>query len=226
MERHASWVPVVAVMLIVVGLVTLAAPAPAHAFDPQLALALASAAGAITMITVYLIVSNSREKDRAASMNGIYTCREPESSGPMGCAGPSRPVPGASAIAEGPMGAESHTAGGAVAMSTEGPMVSAGPMPTAGPTASAGPMSAAAPMASVGPMPTAADAALQSAASPMIADGRTATEVRAGRSLVCPGGQSAGPMGCDAAMAPAAGHATRGSSPSAPASMSSPYLGQ
>lgn len=202
MERHASWVPMVAVMLIVVGLVTLAAPAPARAFDPQLALALASAAGAITMITVYLIVSNSREKDRAASMNGIYTCREPESSGPMGCGGPSRPVPGASAIAEGPMGAESHTAGGAVPMSTAGPM------------------------ASVGPMPTAADAALQSAASPMFADGRSATELRSGRSLVCPGGQAAGPMGCDGAMASPAGHSTRGSSSSAPASMSSPYLGQ
>jgi hypothetical protein len=214
MERHASWVPVVAVMLIVVGLVTLAAPAPAHAFDPQLALALASAAGAITMITVYLIVSNSREKDRAASMNGIYTCREPESSGPMGCAGPSRPVPGASAIAEGPMGAESHTGGGGVPMSTAGPMASVGPMSTAGP------------MASVGPMPTAADAALQSAASPMFADGRSATELRSGRSLMCPGGQAAGPMGCDGAMAPAVGHSTRGSSASAPASMSSPYLGQ
>lgn len=202
MERHASWVPMVAVMLIVVGLVTLAAPAPAHAFDPQLALALASAAGAITMITVYLIVSNSREKDRAASMNGIYTCREPESSGPMGCGGPSRPVPGASAIAEGPMGAESHTGGRTAPMQTEGPM------------------------ASVGPMPTAADAALQSAASPMIADGRSATELRSGRNLVCPGGQAAGPMGCDGAMVPAAGHSTRGSSSSAPASMSSPYLGQ
>ncbi|HEX7215892.1 MAG TPA: hypothetical protein VF578_16905 [Methylomirabilota bacterium] len=189
-------------MLIVVGLVTLAAPAPARAFDPQLALALASAAGAITMITVYLIVSNSREKDRAASMNGIYTCREPESSGPMGCGGPSRPVPGASAIAEGPMGAESHTGGGGVPMSTEGPM------------------------ASVGAMPTAADAALQSAASPMFADGRSATELRSGRSLVCPGGQAAGPMGCDGAMAPAAGHSTRGSSSSVPTSMSSPYLGQ
>jgi hypothetical protein len=192
----------VAVMLIVVGLVTLAAPAPAQAFDPQLALALASAAGAITMITVYLIVSNSREKDRAASMNGIYTCREPESSGPMGCGGPSRPVPGASAIAEGPMGAESHTGGRTAPMQTEGPM------------------------ASVGPMPTAADAALQSAASPMIADGRSATELRSGRNLVCPGGQAAGPMGCDGAMVPAAGHSTRGSSSSAPASMSSPYLGQ
>jgi hypothetical protein len=226
MERHASWVPVVAVMLIVVGLVTLAAPAPAHAFDPQLALALASAAGAITMITVYLVVSNSREKDRAASMSGIYTCREPESAGPMGCAGPSRPVSGASAIAEGPMGAESHTGGGGMPMPTEGPMASVGPMPTAGPMVSAGPMPTAGPMISVGPMPSAADAALQSAASPMFADGRSAAELRSGRSLVCPGGQAAGPMGCDGAMAPAAGHSTRGSGASAPASMSSPYLGQ
>src|SRR4029450_4931320 len=109
MERHASWVPVVAILLIVVGVVMLAAPPPAHAFDPSWALPWP--AGAITMITVYMIVSTSREKDRAASINRIYNCREPESSGPMGCAGPSRPVPGVSAIAEGPMGAESHTAG-------------------------------------------------------------------------------------------------------------------
>ncbi|HEY7038391.1 MAG TPA: hypothetical protein VID28_06040 [Methylomirabilota bacterium] len=190
MKRHASWVSVVALVLIVVGVVTLAAPPPAQAFDPQLALALASAAGAITMITVYLIVSNSREKDRATSMNGIYTCREPESSGPMGCAGSARPVPGAAAIAEGPMGAEMHAAGRATPMPTEGPMVS------------------------FGPMPTAADAALQSAASPMIADSRSAirTEPLAGRSVACSGGQPAGPMGCDDAtvspsgrVAPAAG---------------------
>src|SRR4029450_4541683 len=130
MERHASWVSVVAILLIVVGVATLAAPPPAHAFDPQLALALASAAGAITMITVYMIVSNSREKDRAASINRIYNGREPESSGPMGCAGPSRPVPGVSAIAEGPMGAESHTAG-RMAPPAEGAMAQFCPTATA-----------------------------------------------------------------------------------------------
>ena len=47
MERRSSWLPVVAIVLVVVGLVTLAAPPPAHAFDPQLALALASAAGCL-----------------------------------------------------------------------------------------------------------------------------------------------------------------------------------
>ena len=43
MERRASWFSVVAIVLIVVGLVTLATPLPAQAFDPQLALALANA---------------------------------------------------------------------------------------------------------------------------------------------------------------------------------------
>ena len=86
MER-ASWFPMVAVILILVGLVTLAAPPPAQAFDPQLALALASAAGAIALIVGYLIVSNSREKQKAASLEGIYTCGEREASSPMGCGG-------------------------------------------------------------------------------------------------------------------------------------------
>lgn len=203
MEPHASWFPLVAILLVVVGLVTLAAPPPAHAFDPQLALALASAAGAIALITGYLIVSNSREKQRAASFDGIYTCRQPESSGPMGCAGPSRPVPAAAAsMAEGPMGGDSRTGGWMAPMQTEGPM------------------------ASMGPMPTAAEAAFQSAGRPMFADGRPATESPSGRSLVCPGGQAAGPMGCDGAMAPASGHSTRPSSASAPASTSSPYQSQ
>lgn len=204
MERHASWFSVVAILLVVVGVVTLAAPPPAHAFDPQLALALASAAGAITMITVYLIVSNSREKDRAASFNGIYNCREPESSGPMGCAGPSRPVPGAAAIAEGPMGAETHVAGRTAPASMEGPM------------------------ASFGPMPTAADAAVQSAAAPMIADGRGAgrTESVAGRGFACVGGLPAGPMGCDGAMAPSTTRVAPAASASAPAAAPSPYQGQ
>ncbi|HEU4439408.1 MAG TPA: hypothetical protein VFT36_09155 [Methylomirabilota bacterium] len=199
MERRSSWLPVVAIVLVVVGLVTLAAPPPAHAFDPQLALALASAAGAIALITGYLIVSNSREKERAASFDGIYTCRDVESSGPMGCAGPPRPAAAPpAAMAEGPMGGDDRTGGGRVPMRTEGPM------------------------ASIGPMPTAAEAALQSASSPMVADGRAATESRSGRSLVCPGGQAAGPMGCDGAMA----HPARASGASAPASMSSPYQGE
>src|SRR4029453_6002827 len=203
MERHASWVPVVAILLIVVGVVMLAAPPPAHAFDPQLALALASAAGAITMITVYMIVSNSREKDRAASINRIYNCREPESSGPMGCAGPSRPVPGVSAIAEGPMGAESHTGGGR-APPAEGPM------------------------ASFGPMPTAAAAAVQSAAAPMFADGRgvSRTESPAGRGFTCPGGQAVGPMGCDGAMAPTSARVAPAGSAFAPTPAPSTYQGQ
>ena len=205
MEQRASWFPVVAILLIVVGVVTLAAPPPAHAFDPQLALALASAAGAIALITGYLIVSNSRDKERSASFNSIYTCRGPESSGPMGCAGPTRPGQGGvSAMADGPMGADSRVAGRTAPMQTEGPM------------------------ASFGPLPTAADAALQSAAAPMIADGRGAsrTESLAGRGFACPGGQPAGPMGCDGPMAPASVHSTRASSASAPASMSSPYQGQ
>lgn len=204
MERNASWVPVVAILLIVVGAVTLAAPPPAHAFDPQLALALASAAGAITMITVYLIVSNSREKDRAASFNGIYNCREPESSGPMGCAGPSRPVPGASAIAEGPMGAESHTAGRMAPMPAEGPM------------------------ASFAPMTTAAAAAVQSAAAPMFADGRDVSraESPAGRGFTCPGGQPVGPMGCDGAMAPTPTRVAPAGSAFVPAPAPSTYQGQ
>ena len=90
MERHASWFQLIAVILMVVGLLGLAAPEPAHAMDPQLILAMASAAGAIALIVGYLIVSNSREKHRSASMEGIYTCAEREANGPMGCGrGPS-----------------------------------------------------------------------------------------------------------------------------------------
>jgi hypothetical protein len=78
----------VAIVLVVVALVTLAAPAPAQAMDPQLILALASAAGALALIVGYLIVANGREKDRAASLEGIYACGEREAAGPMGCGGP------------------------------------------------------------------------------------------------------------------------------------------
>jgi hypothetical protein len=221
MERHASWFPLVAILLVVVGIVTLAAPPPAQAFDPQLALALASAAGAIALITGYLIVSNSREKQRAASFDGIYTCRQPESSGPMGCSGPSRPVPAASAsVTEGPMGGESRAGGWTTPRQTESPMVGDGR--ASGWTM---PPQTESPMASMGPMPTAAEAAFQSAASPMIAGGRPATESRAGRSL-CPGGGAAGPMGCDGAMAPAPVHSPRASGASAPTSTSSRYQSQ
>lgn len=91
MERHAPWFQVLAVVLLVVGLVTLAAPAPAQAMDPQLILALASAAGAIALIVGYLIVANGREKQRAASLEGIYACSGSEANGPMGCGGPAGP---------------------------------------------------------------------------------------------------------------------------------------
>ena len=88
MERHTPWFQLVAAVLVMVGLLTLAAPAPAHAMDPQLILAMASAAGAIALIVGYLIVANGRDKQRAASLEGIYTCGDQEAAGPMGCAGP------------------------------------------------------------------------------------------------------------------------------------------
>ncbi len=91
MERHAPWFQTIAIVLAVVGLVTLAAPAPAHAMDPQLILALASAAGAIALVVGYLIVANNRESKRAASLEGVYACTGSEASGPMGCVGPSKP---------------------------------------------------------------------------------------------------------------------------------------
>jgi len=91
MERHAPWFQLVAIVLVVVGMVTLAAPAPAHAMDPQLILAMASAAGAIALIVGYLIVANGREKNRAASLEGVYACGEREASGPMGCGGKASP---------------------------------------------------------------------------------------------------------------------------------------
>lgn len=93
MERHTPWFQLVAIVLVVVGMVTLAAPAPAHAMDPQLILALASAAGAIALIVGYLVVANSREKQRAASFEGVYACAEREASGPMGCGGKAGPEP-------------------------------------------------------------------------------------------------------------------------------------
>ena len=91
MERHTRWFQLVAIVLVVVGLIALAAPEPAHAMDPQLILAMASAAGAIALIVGYLIVANGREKNKAASLEGVYACREREASGPMGCGGNSSP---------------------------------------------------------------------------------------------------------------------------------------
>src|SRR6202040_3458584 len=91
MERHTPWFQLVAIVLVVIGLVTLAAPEPAHAMDPQLILAMAAAAGAIALIVGYLIVSNGREKQKAASLEGVYTCGEREASGPMGCGGKASP---------------------------------------------------------------------------------------------------------------------------------------
>lgn len=105
MERHAAWFQLVAVVLVVVGMVTLAAPAPAHAMDPQLILAMASAAGAIALIVGYLIVANGREKNRAASLEGVYACGEREASGPMGCGAKASPEP--VEVAAAPQGTQS-----------------------------------------------------------------------------------------------------------------------
>ena len=115
MERQTPWFQVVAVILVVVGLLTLAAPAPVHAMDPQLMMAMASAAGAIALIVGYLIVANGRDRQRAASLEGIYTCHEREASGPMGCVGPSsgKSAPAAyapAAPAESPMATEGGSA--------------------------------------------------------------------------------------------------------------------
>jgi hypothetical protein len=111
MERHAPWFQLLAVALVVVGLATLAAPAPAHAMDPQLILALASTAGAIALIVGYLIVANGRESKRAASLEGIYACGNSEADGPMGCGGPAKPTPAAaSATPESPMVADDRSA--------------------------------------------------------------------------------------------------------------------
>jgi hypothetical protein len=112
MDRHTPWLQVVAVILVVVGLVTLAAPAPAHAMDPQLMLAMASAAGAIALIVGYLIVANYREKQRGASLEGIYACRDQESSGPMGCGAPASAAGSFVAVGaapESPMAADGRT---------------------------------------------------------------------------------------------------------------------
>lgn len=142
MERHTPWFQLVAVALVLVGLLTLAAPAPAHAMDPQLMLAMASAAGAIALIVGYLIVANGRERQRAASLEGIYTCGDREASGPMGCGGPgsgkSDPAAVATAAApESPMATEGRSAARPAAFAAlescpsgqaSGPMGCGGPM--------------------------------------------------------------------------------------------------
>ena len=111
MKRHTPWIRLVAVVLTVVGLVTLAAPAPAHAMDPQLMLALASAAGAIALIVGYLIVANGRERQRGATLEGIYACGDQEASGPMGCGTPAASAPMAVAAApESPMAVDARSA--------------------------------------------------------------------------------------------------------------------
>jgi len=114
MERHTAWCQLVAVVLVVVGLVTLAAPAPAQAMDPQLIMALASTAGAIALVIGYLIVANGREKQRAASLEGIYACSDQEAAGPMGCGGPASAAPGSvsvfAAAPESPMAADRRSA--------------------------------------------------------------------------------------------------------------------
>jgi hypothetical protein len=140
MERHTPWFQLVAVVLVLVGLLTLAAPAPAHAMDPQLMLAMASAAGAIALIVGYLIVANGREKQRAASLEGIYTCGDREASGPMGCGGPgsgqSAAAVATAAAPESPMATEGRSAARPAALAALGSCPSgqaSGPMGCGGP---------------------------------------------------------------------------------------------
>jgi hypothetical protein len=139
MERHTPWFQLVAVVLVMVGLLTLAAPAPAHAMDPQLMLAMASAAGAIALIVGYLIVANGREKQRAASLEGIYTCGDHEASGPMGCGTPGSGKTAPAAVAavagpESPMATDGRVASRPAALEScpsgqaSGPMGCGGPM--------------------------------------------------------------------------------------------------
>ena len=142
MERHTPSFQVVAVVLVVVGLLTLAAPTPAQAMDPQLMMAMASAAGAIALLVGYLIVANGREKQRAASLEGIYTCGDREASGPMGCGGPgsgkSDPAAVATAAApESPMATEGRSAARPAAFAA---LESCPPGQASGPMGCGGPM--------------------------------------------------------------------------------------
>jgi hypothetical protein len=140
MKRHTPWIQLVAVVVVLVGLITLAAPAPAQAMDPQLMLALASAAGAIALIVGYLIVANGREKQRGASLEGIYACGDQEASGPMGCGTPVAASASAAVIAaapDSPMAAD-----GRIALRTDAPGALAQACPAA---QAAGPMGCGAP---------------------------------------------------------------------------------
>lgn len=139
MNRRSMSVQLAAVVLVVVGLVSLAAPPPAQAMDPQLILALASAAGAIALIVGYLIVANGREKQRAASLEGIYACSGSEANGPMGCGGPAGREPVfLTAAPESPMAADGRVAAGPDSLQSlthacpggqsAGPMGCGGPM--------------------------------------------------------------------------------------------------
>jgi hypothetical protein len=163
MERHTSWFQLVAVLLVVVGLLTLAAPAPAHAMDPQLILAMASAAGAIALIVGYLIVANGREKQRAASLEGIYTCGDREASGPMGCGGPSSDKSASTALAtttapQSPMAGEVGSAPRQPALAALGSCPSG---QASGPMGCGGPMGPEVGHASAAPAPAVLPAAVQ-----------------------------------------------------------------
>lgn len=163
MERHTPWFQLVAVLLVMVGLFTLAAPAPAHAMDPQLMLAMASAAGAIALIVGYLIVANGREKQRAASLEGIYTCADREASGPMGCGGPGLDKSASSAFAattapQSPMAGEVGSAPRPAALAALGSCPSG---QASGPMGCGGPMGLEAGHASAAPAPAVLPSAVQ-----------------------------------------------------------------
>lgn len=162
MKRHTPWFQLVAVVLVLVGLVTLAAPAPAQAMDPQLMLAMASAAGAIALIVGYLIVANGRDKQRGASLEGIYACGDQEASGPMGCGapGPARSAPAALAAApEGPMAADGRIASRTDALAGLAPACPAGQ--ASGPMGCGGPMGLEPVHASASSAPAALPSAVQ-----------------------------------------------------------------
>ena len=164
MERHTPWFQLVAVTLVLVGLLTLAAPAPAQAMDPQLILAMASAAGAIALIVGYLIVANGREKQRAASLEGIYTCSEREASGPMGCGGPGSDKSASRAVAtaaapQSPMAGEVGNAPRPTALAALGSCPAG---QASGPMGCGGPMGSAAVFSPAGSAPAALPSAVQS----------------------------------------------------------------
>jgi hypothetical protein len=131
MERRAPWFRLVAVVLVVVGLVMVAAPTPAQAWSPQLVLGVASAAGAIALVTAYLIVANSREKQKTAALEGVYACGASEAAGPMGCGSPMGREPVAVAGApdrtpESPMMADGRGVSRSGAVPQDSPMIGDG----------------------------------------------------------------------------------------------------